>query len=191
MTGTIPHSQIGNMMPNKPNNITATKRFCGTHLAILSLGTKTSIVPERIAPISMNGIASSRIAAKNVAKVVIQGVIPPLEMVWRRAYPTASGKKRWILTITLLRSRVNLHYKNNTRIQTRLYPYKEKRKTEQILRGQDNGGALVEPADVGAGDVISVGVMISAISTGSGHNEKAGEKVAGPVSLAIRSHAAQ
>ena len=69
VSGTVPHSQIGNISPSKAPVNAAGKAPRGVIRASQSSETKTSTSPEASVPINKNGRASMKIPRKTVAKV--------------------------------------------------------------------------------------------------------------------------
>ena len=59
MTGTTPHSHIGNTRPSRPLTRMAGKARFGRKLVIQRAGTKTSMIPAISAPMSRNGTLSN------------------------------------------------------------------------------------------------------------------------------------
>jgi len=69
VSGTVPHSQMGNMSPSKAPVNAAGKARRGVMRVSQSSETKTSTSPEARVPINKNGRASINIPRKTVAKV--------------------------------------------------------------------------------------------------------------------------
>ena len=69
MTGTTPHSHIGNTTPSSPLTATAAPARLGRKFVIQRAGTNTSIRPEISAPSSRNGTLSKSTLRNDSAKL--------------------------------------------------------------------------------------------------------------------------